>query len=98
MALSPEAFEAEMSERSCHILGPLALATKRSIWPIIAQLAERISAKRVALIAEAAHVVPPIGAQGLNMSLSDIKPCAISRRSQRISAHQRCLKDTITPA
>ncbi|MEK9978193.1 MAG: UbiH/UbiF family hydroxylase [Paracoccaceae bacterium] len=73
MALSPEAFEAEMSERSCHILGPLALATERSIWPIIAQLAERISAKRVALIAEAAHVVPPIGAQGLNMSLSDIK-------------------------
>mgnify|MGYP000346556855 FL=1 len=31
-----------------------------------------MSAERVALIAEAAHVVPPIGAQGLNMSLSDL--------------------------
>jgi 2-octaprenyl-6-methoxyphenol hydroxylase len=27
--------------------------------------------QRTALIAEAAHVVPPIGAQGLNMSLAD---------------------------
>jgi 2-octaprenyl-6-methoxyphenol hydroxylase len=31
-----------------------------------------MSAQRTALIAEAAHVVPPIGAQGLNMSLADI--------------------------
>jgi 2-octaprenyl-6-methoxyphenol hydroxylase len=27
----------------------------------------------VALMAEAAHVVPPIGAQGLNMSLADLR-------------------------
>ncbi len=71
--LSPEAFETEMSERSFHVLGPLKLATKRSFWPIISQIAERLNGKRVALIAEAAHVIPPIGAQGLNMSLSDIK-------------------------
>jgi 2-octaprenyl-6-methoxyphenol hydroxylase len=46
--------------------------TRRSLWPIISQLANRLSGQRVALIAEAAHVVPPIGAQGLNMSLGDI--------------------------
>lgn len=69
----PEAeFNTEMSERSCHLFGPLALATKRTIWPIISQVAERFSAERVALIAEAAHVAPPIGAQGLNMSLTDL--------------------------
>ena len=28
--------------------------------------------ERTALMAEAAHVVPPIGAQGLNMSLADL--------------------------
>ena len=28
--------------------------------------------ERVALMAEAAHVMPPIGAQGLNMSLADL--------------------------
>ena len=73
MALTPEAFEREMSERSCYVLGSLKLATARSVWPIISQISKRFSGKRIALVAEAAHVVPPIGAQGLNMSLSDIK-------------------------
>ncbi len=72
MTLPIPEFEAAMSERSAHILGPLSLATRRSIWPIIAQHAVQVSAQRLALVAEAAHVVPPIGAQGLNMSLSDI--------------------------
>jgi 2-octaprenyl-6-methoxyphenol hydroxylase len=31
-----------------------------------------MTAQRCALVAEAAHVVPPIGAQGLNMSLGDM--------------------------
>jgi 2-octaprenyl-6-methoxyphenol hydroxylase len=48
------------------------LASKRSIWPIISQTASALSGQRIALIAEAAHVVPPIGAQGLNMSLRDM--------------------------
>ena len=69
--LDVRAFEAEMSARSCHLFGPLSLASRRTIWPIISQRAHRLSAVRLALIAEAAHVVPPIGAQGLNMSLAD---------------------------
>jgi 2-octaprenyl-6-methoxyphenol hydroxylase len=32
-----------------------------------------MAAERCALIAEAAHVLPPIGAQGLNMSLADLR-------------------------
>ena len=72
MALDAEAFEGEMSLRSCHLFGPLTLASNRTIWPIISQQAERLSGQRIALMAEAAHVVPPIGAQGLNMSLSDL--------------------------
>ena len=73
MALDEEAFEAAMSERSCHHFGPLKLASRRTIWPIIAQHAESLTGQRLALVAEAAHVVPPIGAQGLNMSLADMK-------------------------
>lgn len=65
-------FETEISDRSCHILGPLSLATQRAVWPIITQHADHLTAERLALVAEAAHVMPPIGAQGLNMSLSDI--------------------------
>ena len=71
-ALDDASFEAEMQERSCHVLGTLKLASRRTLWPIISQRADRMTGPRLALIAEAAHVVPPIGAQGLNMSLQDI--------------------------
>ena len=43
------------------------------MWPIISQIADKLYSQRLALIGETAHVVPPIGAQGLNMSLADIK-------------------------
>jgi 2-octaprenyl-6-methoxyphenol hydroxylase len=70
----PEAeFEAAMNERSCQLFGPLKLASRRTVWPIINQVAERMDGERIALVAEAAHVVPPIGAQGLNMSLGDMR-------------------------
>ena len=72
MAMDVPEFEAEMTERSAGVLGPLTLASDRSIWPIIAQIADRLTGERLALMAEAAHVVPPIGAQGLNMSLTDL--------------------------
>lgn len=71
--LEREEFEAALLERSCGILGPLRLETPRAVWPIVTQVAERMAGQRVALIAEAAHVVPPIGAQGLNMSLGDLR-------------------------
>ena len=73
MEMKTKNFEHEMTIRSCNILGPLKLASKRSLWPIISQVADRLYSKRLALIGETAHVVPPIGAQGLNMSLADIK-------------------------
>jgi 2-octaprenyl-6-methoxyphenol hydroxylase len=71
-ALPAADFEAAMSERSGYLFGPLTLASQITIWPIVSQIAHRLSGDRLALIAEAAHVVPPIGAQGLNMSLADI--------------------------
>jgi 2-octaprenyl-6-methoxyphenol hydroxylase len=71
-ALPVAEFEAEILARSAGVLGPLTLVTPRSVWPIISQIADRFSGERTALLAEAAHVVPPIGAQGLNMSLADL--------------------------
>lgn len=73
MDLPDAEFEAAMTERSCGLFGDLTLASRRTVWPIINQEADRLSAQRLALIAEAAHVVPPIGAQGLNMSLNDLR-------------------------
>ena len=71
-ALDAPDFETAINARSCHILGPLTLASPRMVWPIISQMADHLTGERTALMAEAAHVMPPIGAQGLNMSLTDI--------------------------
>jgi 2-octaprenyl-6-methoxyphenol hydroxylase len=71
-ALDRAAFDAEMTERSAGVLGPLRLASALTVWPIIARIADRFHGARTALMAEAAHVVPPIGAQGLNMSMADL--------------------------
>jgi 2-octaprenyl-6-methoxyphenol hydroxylase len=70
--LSADDFSAEATVRSAGVQGDLRLVSRRQVWPIISQIADRITGGRMALVAEAAHVVPPIGAQGLNMSLRDI--------------------------
>ena len=72
-ALPNDAFDVEITARSAGVLGPLTLITARTAWPIISQLAGSFYSERMAFIAEAAHVVPPIGAQGLNLSLGDIE-------------------------
>lgn len=72
MALDDDAFAAAATERSAWVYGPLRLVQRRQVWPIISRIAGAMTAQRVALMAEAAHVVPPIGAQGLNMSLADL--------------------------
>jgi 2-octaprenyl-6-methoxyphenol hydroxylase len=71
--LPEEAFAAEVNARSAGVMGRLDPVGARQAWPIVTQVADRITARRTALMAEAAHVVPPIGAQGLNMSLRDLQ-------------------------
>ena len=72
-ALPGDAFAEAVNARSAGAMGPLAPVGPRQVWPIVTQVADRLTARRTALMAEAAHVVPPIGAQGLNMSLADLR-------------------------
>ncbi|MCH2274629.1 FAD-dependent oxidoreductase [Thalassospira sp.] len=67
---------AEITHDTMSMFGPLKVASPRAIWPMISQVPSRLISARLALVAEAAHVVPPIGAQGLNMSLHDIETLA----------------------
>lgn len=71
-ALDDDAFLEAAQARSLDVLGRLSQPSPRAAWPIISLLANRLTAPRIALVAEAAHVMPPIGAQGLNTSLGDI--------------------------
>lgn len=72
MEMSDADFAAAANERSADVLGHLRLVPGRAAWPILSVLAGRFTARRLALVAEAAHAMPPIGAQGLNTSLKDI--------------------------
>jgi 2-octaprenyl-6-methoxyphenol hydroxylase len=76
MALDDRAFTAELQRRAGNHLGQLRLASERFDYPLGALYAHRIVAPRVALVAEAAHALPPIGAQGLNLSLRDVAALA----------------------
>ncbi len=63
---------AEEVERACHsILGKIAVEPGRGRFPLTRMTARRFAAQRIALVGEAAHVIPPIGAQGLNLGLRD---------------------------
>jgi 2-octaprenyl-6-methoxyphenol hydroxylase len=59
-------------ERRCHsILGKIAVEPGGGGFPLCAETAQSFGAKRIALVGEAAHRFPPIGAQGLNLGLRD---------------------------
>jgi 2-octaprenyl-6-methoxyphenol hydroxylase len=70
-ALSDADLAAEIERASHSILGKIAVEPGRGVFPLSVATAKRFGAQRIALIGEAAHVIPPIGAQGLNLGLRD---------------------------
>ncbi len=61
-----------IEQRTHSILGAVSIDGPRGLVPMGGLSVERFSAQRTALIGEAAHVFPPIGAQGLNLGLRDV--------------------------
>ncbi len=62
----------EAAERQSHsILGRVRVEAGRNLFPLTIERPAQFASHRVALVGESAHVVPPIGAQGLNMGLRD---------------------------
>ena len=53
------------------VLGAIRDVGPRLVYPLSGSIAGRMAARRIALVGEAAHVIPPIGAQGLNLGLRD---------------------------
>jgi len=71
MALSDKEFAGELQLELHGELGIISDVINRKSFPMQGLNAMTYARNRVILIGEAAHVVPPIGAQGLNMSLRD---------------------------
>jgi 2-octaprenyl-6-methoxyphenol hydroxylase len=70
-ALDDAAFSREMERRAHSILGKMTVEAGRGRFELGLITPHRFAAPRVALVGEAAHVIPPIGAQGLNLGLRD---------------------------
>jgi 2-octaprenyl-6-methoxyphenol hydroxylase len=72
-------------ERASHsILGKITIEPGRGVFPLSVATAKRFADRRIALVGEAAHVIPPIGAQGLNLGLRD----AASIGELAVAAHR----------
>ena len=77
---------AEKIERASHsILGKIELEPGRGLFPLRVIRSRRSADRRIALVGEAAHVIPPIGAQGLNLGLRD----AATIGELAVAAHRR---------
>jgi 2-octaprenyl-6-methoxyphenol hydroxylase len=68
-AARPEILHAHMQRRFGQFLGPATVEGPVFSYPLSLQLAERMSAPRVALLGDAAHGIHPIAGQGLNLGL-----------------------------
>ena len=71
MRLDTETFRETLHERLGGLLGRISETGARAEFPVAGLTAATIAANRTALVGEAAHILPPIGAQGLNLGLRD---------------------------
>jgi 2-octaprenyl-6-methoxyphenol hydroxylase len=70
-ALDDERFCCELTAHAGELLGVLSDFVPRRAFPLSGRTASVLGRSRVALVGEAAHVIPPIGAQGLNLGFRD---------------------------
>jgi 2-octaprenyl-6-methoxyphenol hydroxylase len=61
----------EIERRAHSLFGKMTVEPGRGMFPLAVETARSVAGNRIALVGEAAHVVPPIGAQGLNLGLRD---------------------------
>jgi 2-octaprenyl-6-methoxyphenol hydroxylase len=76
MTLHDDALAAEIQLATHGELGRIDDIGPRRMFPMRGLRAKRLADARLMLIGEAAHMVPPIGAQGLNMSFRDAAEAA----------------------
>jgi len=86
-ALDDAELATEIERASHSIVGKIEVEPGRGQFPLHVATARHFADKRIVLVGEAAHVIPPIGAQGLNMGLRD----AATISEVAIAAHRNGL-------
>lgn len=72
MRKSHDQLEQELYKLTNGRFGDVFVTAPLQAWPVKPMRAKTLIARNCALIGEAAHILPPIGAQGFNISLHDI--------------------------
>jgi 2-octaprenyl-6-methoxyphenol hydroxylase len=85
-AKSREELAATIEHKMHSIMGALELESDLQSFPLHGMIAESFGKNRTALIGETAHVFPPIGAQGFNLGVRDVKALHHHLTAQDISA------------
>jgi 2-octaprenyl-6-methoxyphenol hydroxylase len=75
-AASDEELAREIETKSHSMLGEIRVDGPRGIFPLGIEIADSFAASRIALAGESGHVLPPIGAQGLNLGIRDAEAIA----------------------
>jgi 2-octaprenyl-6-methoxyphenol hydroxylase len=77
----------EVERRAHSILGAMEIEGARGKFPIESVVARRFAQRRIVLVGDAGHVLPPIGAQGLNLGIRDAVAAAdLIRQAKREGA------------
>lgn len=89
LALERDDLSGEVEARMQSMLGKVTVEDGVQAWPLSGMTALHYGRGRAAFIGEAGHAFPPIGAQGLNLSLRDIaalEDLLVDRQSAPIAA------------
>ena len=78
LKLDADSLSRLIEARMQSMLGKVTVSGDRQLYPLSGQYPSRFANERIALVGEAAHLFPPIGAQGLNLGVRDVEDlCAI---------------------
>ncbi|WP_367714748.1 UbiH/UbiF family hydroxylase [Nitratireductor sp. GISD-1A_MAKvit] len=72
-SLGDQELSMRIEEQFSSMLGRVTVEPGRQIYPLSTLMPSRFGQNRVALVGEAAHVFPPISAQGLNLGIRDVE-------------------------
>jgi 2-octaprenyl-6-methoxyphenol hydroxylase len=84
-AMQPGELEMTIERKMYSMLGRIEALLPLQTFPLTGMVARRFAKGRIVLVGDAAHVLPPIGAQGFNLGIRDIQTLGELVRSSTVA-------------